>query len=68
MKTLWITGAGGIVGSRLFSEAAKEGSYDRICAFAHAPISPPAELPPSVHWAVLDISDRDALYQAMEGR
>lgn len=63
MTTLWITGAGGVVGSKLLTRAAASGRFDRIAAFAHAlPTSPPPG--PGVAWAALDIGDRAAVQAA----
>ncbi len=64
MQTLWITGTGGIVGSRLVDEAVRQGKYDRICAFAHALTSLPANSVDGVQWATLDIGDREAVQDA----
>lgn len=71
MSTLWITGAGGVVGAKLVRQAALAGEYDRICAFTHG--EPPAISPADatsatatdgVRWARLDIGDRDAVQAA----
>ena len=35
MKTLWITGASGVVGMKLVRQARAGGAFDRICAFTH---------------------------------
>jgi dTDP-4-dehydrorhamnose reductase len=64
MTTLWITGAGGVVGGKLVEQAVASGRYDRIRALSHAPA--PDDLTaryPAVEWAALDLGDRDAVQQ-----
>lgn len=66
MKTLWITGASGVVGAKLARQAAEAGEYDAIRAYTHG--EPPARANAlalahggAVSWAPLDIGDRDAV-------
>jgi dTDP-4-dehydrorhamnose reductase len=61
MTTLWITGAGGVVGGKLVEQATRAGRHDRILALSHASPSDPAEHYPAVAWATLDLGDRDAV-------
>jgi dTDP-4-dehydrorhamnose reductase len=61
MTTLWITGAGGVVGGKLVEQAVAGGRYDRIRALSHAPASDLAARYPAVEWATLDLGDRDAV-------
>ncbi len=61
MTTLWITGAGGVVGGKLVEQAAAGGRYDRIRALSHAPAPELAARYPDVEWAELDLGDRDAV-------
>jgi dTDP-4-dehydrorhamnose reductase len=72
VRTLWITGAGGVVGQKLVQQAAVAGTFERICAFTHRPTpsAPAISLPPTplheapgpeVRWEVLDIGDRAAV-------
>ena len=56
MTTLWITGAGGVVGGKLVEQAARGGRYDRIRPLSHAPAPDLA-----VEWAALDLGDREAV-------
>lgn len=67
MSTLWITGAGGVLGAKLVEEALREGRHDRVCAFGHRPDVPPALVglrSPALVWAALDIGDRKAVQAA----
>ena len=64
MTTLWITGAGGVVGGKLVEQAAASGRCDRIRALSHARIAD--DLParyPAVEWAMLVLGDRDAVLE-----
>ena len=64
MTTLWITGAGGVVGGKLVEQTAASGRYDRIRALSHAPVA--ADLAaryPAVEWETLDLGDRDAVLE-----
>lgn len=63
MTTLWITGAGGVVGGKLVEQAVRGGRYDRIRALSHAPAADLAAQYPSVEWAALDLGDRDAVLE-----
>ena len=56
MTTLWITGAGGVVGGKLVEQAARGGRYDRIRPLSHAPAPDLA-----VEWTALDLGDREAV-------
>ena len=64
MRTLWVTGASGIVGSRLVKDAVLSGKYDHIEAFTHSPIATTPTDAPNVHWSSLDISDAAAVEHA----
>lgn len=66
MTTLWVTGASGIVGSRLVKDAAQSGHYDRICAFAHGDVTTPPFTAPGVEWTSLDIGDGAAVTAAAQ--
>lgn len=61
MTTLWITGAGGVVGGKLVEQAAGADRYDRILALSHAPAPDLAARYPAIEWATLDLGDRDAV-------
>lgn len=61
MTTLWITGAGGVVGGKLVEQAVASGRYDRIRALSHAPAPDLAARYPAVEWATLDLGDGDAV-------
>jgi dTDP-4-dehydrorhamnose reductase len=61
MTTLWITGAGGVVGGKLVEQAAASGRYSRIRALSHAPAPDLATRYHAVEWATLDLGDRDAV-------
>ena len=61
MTTLWITGAGGVVGGKLVEQAAGDGRYDRIRALSHAPAPDLAARYPAVEWATLNLGDREAV-------
>lgn len=64
MTTLWITGAGGVVGGKLVEQALLGGRYGRIRALSHAPAPDLADLAarhPAVEWATLDLGDREAV-------
>lgn len=61
MRTLWITGAGGVVGGKLVEQAVGAGQYDRIRALSHAPAPDLAARYPRVEWAALDLGDREAV-------
>lgn len=63
MTTLWITGAGGVVGGKLVEQAVRGGRYDRIRALSHAPAADLSVQYPSVEWAALDLGDRDAVLE-----
>lgn len=63
MKVLWITGAGGLVGSKLVVEAAKLDYFEQIYAFTHRPLAVPMSFS-NVIWSVLDVSNRDAVEAA----
>ena len=63
MTTLWITGAGGVVGSKLVEQAVRAGRYDHIRALSHAPATDLAAQYPSVEWATLDLGDRAAMLE-----
>lgn len=63
MNVLWITGAGGVVGTKLVIEAIRQGHFERIYAFVHTPHAI-CILSPAVKWLVLDISDREAVQAA----
>ncbi|HEY7341805.1 MAG TPA: SDR family oxidoreductase [Ktedonobacterales bacterium] len=63
MTTLWITGAGGVVGGKLVEQAAASGRYARIRALSHAPVPDLAARYPTVEWAALDLGDRDAVLE-----
>lgn len=65
MRTLWVTGANGTVGSRLVNDAVQQGNFDRIYAFRHSPLLATEPDPQSsVTWGVLDISDQQAVESA----
>lgn len=64
MKNLWITGAGGIVGSLVVARAMQSASSDQIGAFAHSLAAQPAQA--GVTWAALDISDAEAVQAAAQ--
>ncbi|HET8906998.1 MAG TPA: sugar nucleotide-binding protein, partial [Ktedonobacterales bacterium] len=61
MTTLWITGAGGVVGGKLVEQAAGVDRYGRILALSHAPAPDLAARYPAIEWATLDLSDHDAV-------
>ena len=63
MTTLWITGAGGVVGGKLVEQAVASGRYDRIRALSHAPAPDLAARHAAVEWATLDLGDRDTVQQ-----
>lgn len=63
MTTLWITGAGGVVGGKLVAQAVASGRYDRIRALSHAPAADLAARYLTVEWATLDLGDRDAVLE-----
>lgn len=63
MTSLWITGAGGVVGTKLVDQSAASGRYDQIRAFTHGPVGDRPALP-GVIWAALDIGDREAVRAA----
>lgn len=63
MTTLWITGAGGVVGGKLVEQAVRGGRYDRIRALSHAPVPDLAAQFPAVAWASLDLGDREAVLE-----
>lgn len=79
-RTLWVTGAGGVVGTKLVEQARASGTYERILAFAHAPArsvtaaegasqeeSEEVDTPTSqlrIVRATLDIGDREAVQHA----
>jgi dTDP-4-dehydrorhamnose reductase len=67
MRTLWITGAGGVLGDKLVRAALARDAYDRVHALGHTP-TPPAHLNDlsagSFTWAALDIGDRAAVQAA----
>ena len=66
MTTLWITGASGVVGTKLVEQALASGRYDRIGAFAHG-VPPTAGVPsPVVQWAQLAIDDVTAVQTASQ--
>lgn len=68
MKTLWITGATGVVGAKLVRQAVEASEYDQICAFTHG--EPPAASDDTsdqargagtLRWSRLDIGDHHAV-------
>ena len=61
MTTLWITGAGGVVGGKLVERALVGGRYDRLRALSHSPAPDLAARYPGVEWATLDLGDREAV-------
>lgn len=77
MRTLWITGASGVVGLKLVRQALAAGTFDRICAYTHGDPAALATLDyaavgaagaggrgggaAQLRWARLDIGDRDAV-------
>ena len=61
MTTLWITGAGGVVGGKLVEQAVASGRYDHIRALSHAPAPDLATRYSAVEWTALDLGDRDAV-------
>ncbi len=66
METLWITGAGGVAGALVAAKAAQQGRFDRICAFTHHPSGDTDASLPAITWAVLDISNREAVQATAE--
>lgn len=69
MKTLWITGASGTVGTKLVQYIAWQGKYDKIYAFTHEPATVNVNASTStteIIWSALDIGDRTAVYAAAE--
>lgn len=67
MRTLWITGAGGVVGQKLVAQAVQAllaGADARVYAFAHAPLAQPPVQHPALTWGALDIGDRAAVQAA----
>lgn len=62
MTTLWLTGAGGVVGTKLVEQAVTQGAFDHIVAFSHAPSVQTSSS--RVTWAQLDIGDRAAVQAA----
>jgi dTDP-4-dehydrorhamnose reductase len=69
MRVLWVTGAGGVVGTLLTREALRQGGYDAVCAFGHGP-QPPQTLreagDAALRWGVLDMGDREAVHAAAQ--
>ena len=61
MTTLWITGAGGVVGGKLVEQALAGGRYDRLRALSHSPAPDLAARYPAVERATLDLGDREAV-------
>lgn len=70
MRTLWVTGANGVVGTLVVRQALEQGRFDRIRAFRHGDnmSAAPSALAsaPAAQWAVLDIGDRTAVHAAAE--
>jgi dTDP-4-dehydrorhamnose reductase len=67
MKALWITGAAGVVGQQLVTQAAQAveaGVYERVYAFSHAPLVAPHLQHPAIIWSTLDIGDMEAVQNA----
>jgi dTDP-4-dehydrorhamnose reductase len=64
MTTLWVTGAGGVVGQKLVDQAVAAGRYDRICAWSHRAPGGTISASPVVQRGVLDIGDRESLLLA----
>lgn len=62
-KVLWITGAGGTVGSRLVLEAARRKQFEQIWAFTHTS-GFIRNNSPGVTWSALDITNQEALQAA----
>lgn len=69
MRALWITGAGGVLGTLLVRAALEQGRYDAVCAFGHG-AQPPQALrdvsAASLRWETLDIGDREAVRAAAQ--
>ncbi len=63
MTTLWITGAGGVVGGKLVEQAMGSGRYGRIRALSHAPVPELAARYPTVEWATVDLGDHEAVLE-----
>ncbi|HEU5347939.1 MAG TPA: SDR family oxidoreductase [Ktedonobacterales bacterium] len=63
MSTLWITGAGGVVGSKLVEQAVRAGYYGRIRALSHSPAPDLAARYPRVEWTTLDLGNREAVLE-----
>ncbi len=59
MRRLWITGAGGVVGTKLVEQAVASGAYDHICALTHG--LPAQASTDQVTWMHLAIEDEAAL-------
>lgn len=65
MSTLWITGAGGVVGHKLVQQAVASRRYARIGAFTHTAASARTQdWPATVTWSALDIANREAVRAA----
>lgn len=71
-RTLWVTGAGGVVGTKLVEQAQASGTYDHIVAFAHQPGTGTSHgqgdsaSQPRVTRLTLDIGDRESVQQLAE--
>src|ERR1700730_10111756 len=62
-KNVWITGANGMLGTRLVKRAAEQHTFEKIYAFTHTYSAEHAPFP-NVVWSVLDIGDKEAVLSA----